>query len=340
MKPILGITMGDPAGVGAEIIVKALSHSEIYDITIPVVIGEKTILEDALSFLSSNLKINTINDIADAKGNCSQINLLDLNNIEINDFEYGQINKKAGKASIEYILKAIDLANSKVIEGIVTAPIHKKAINLAGFKYSGHTEILADKTSTRDYAMMLTDKDMRVIHVSTHVSLRKACELVKKDRILKVIRLADTTVKKMGIDKPRIAVAGLNPHAGDEGLFGNEEFDEIIPAIKVAEKENIYVEGPIPSDTLFSKLVGKLYDIAVVMYHDQGHIPMKLNGFKYNKSKERWDTIKGVNATVGLPIIRTSVDHGVAFDIAGEGKANEESMIAAIKMAASFIRGE
>ncbi len=333
-RPILGITMGDPAGIGAEIIVKALASKEIYQIARPVVIGDKTVLEKMVKILSSNLKLNIVKEVDQIKGILGEIDLLDLNNISIGDFKFGEISSSAGQAAMEYIFKGIDLANTGVIDGIVTGPIHKEAINLAGYKYAGHTEILADKTGTKDYAMMLTHEDMRVIHVSTHVSLRKACDLVKKDRIFTVIQLADMVVKRLGIAEPRIAVAGLNPHAGEQGLFGDEELKEIIPAINQATEEGIKVDGPIPPDTLFSKLSGKQYDIAVVMYHDQGHIPMKVTGFKYNEITDRWDDIKGVNMTVGLPIIRTSVDHGVAFDKAGQGEANEESMVEAIKMAA------
>ena len=333
-RPILGITMGDPAGIGAEIIVKALASKEIYQIARPVVIGDKKVLEKMLKILSSNLELNIINEINQVKGILGEIDLLDLNNVAIADFKFGEISSSAGQAAMEYIFKGIDLANAGVIDGIVTGPIHKEAINLAGYKYAGHTEILADKTGTKDYAMMLTHEDMRVIHISTHVSLRKACDLVKKDRIFTVIQLADMVIKRLGIAEPRIAVAGLNPHAGEQGLFGDEELKEIIPAINQAAEEGIQVDGPIPPDTLFSKLSGKQYDIAVVMYHDQGHIPMKVTGFKYNEITDRWDDIKGVNMTVGLPIIRTSVDHGVAFDKAGQGEANEESMIEAIKMAA------
>jgi len=218
----------------------------------------------------------------------------------------------------------------------VTGPIHKEAIKAAGSPYAGHTEIFAFRTKTKNYAMMLADKNLRVIHVSTHVSLRQACDLVKKERVLMVINLANKAMKDLGIKNPKIGVAGLNPHAGEGGLFGKEEIEEIIPAIVQAKKEGIDVEGPIPPDTIFSKTIGRQYNIAVVMYHDQGHIPMKVIGFKYNKETNKWSTMSGVNITVGLPIIRTSVDHGVAFGKAGEGRANEESMVEAIKMAINF----
>ena len=335
-KPIISITMGDPAGIGAEITVKALSKREIYSLAIPVVIGSKAVMEDAISFIPANVSLNVIEDIKQTKGKYGIIDLFDLDNITLDDFKYGMASAAAGKASIEYIFKAIELAKEGIVDAVITGPIHKEAINAAGYKYAGHTEIFADKTNTKGYAMMLADGDMRVIHVSTHVSLRNACELVKKDRVLTVIRLANKTLKKLGFEEPRISVAGLNPHAGEQGLFGTEEIDEIFPAINEAKKEGINVEGPIPPDTIFSKVIGKQYDIAVVMYHDQGHIPIKVTGFKYNKKTNKWSSVSGVNVTLGLPIVRTSVDHGVAFGKAGEGRANEESMVQAIKMAVDF----
>lgn len=335
-KPVIGITMGDPAGIGAEIIVKALSEEELYNNAFPVVIGSSNFIKDAVNFIPSNLEINTVDNISDIKGEYGVIDILDLKNIGLNDIKYGEIDARAGKASIEYIFKGIDLAKKRYIDAIVTGPINKEAINLAGYKYSGHTEILAEKTDTEDYAMMLAEDKMKVIHVSTHVSLREACDLVKKDRVLTVIRLADQALKELGYDNPKIAVAGLNPHSGEQGLFGREEIEEIEPAVHQAQKENIDASGPIPPDTVFSKVRGGQYDIAVVMYHDQGHIPMKVTGFHYNNKTDKWNSISGVNVTVGLPIIRTSVDHGTAFEIAGEGKANEDSMIEAFDMAVNF----
>ncbi len=336
-RPIICITMGDPAGIGAEITVKALSDEKIYEGSIPVVIGSRAVINDALKFIPSNLNLNIIKSANEAKGEYGTIDLLDMNNIELTDFKYGEINAKAGKASIDYILEGIELAKSGAVDAVVTGPIHKEAINAAGYKYAGHTEIFAEKTDTSDFAMMLADEQMRVIHVSTHVSLRQACDLVKKDRVLTVIRLADMAVKKLGIENPRVGVAGLNPHAGEQGLFGREEIEEIKPAIDMAVEEGINAEGPVPPDTIFSKVRGGQYDIAVVMYHDQGHIPMKVTGFKYDDKTNKWSSVSGVNATVGLPIIRTSVDHGVAFGKAGEGRANEESMVEAIKMAIAFV---
>jgi len=337
-KPIIAITIGDPAGIGAEIAVRALGNEEIYKKSKPVIIGSRCVIDDALKFIPSNLKLNVIKDTQESKGEFGTIDLLDLNNITLAEFDYGKVNEKAGKASLEYIYKGIDLAMEGQVDAVVTGPIHKEAIKAAGSPFAGHTEIFATRTQTKDYAMMLTDESLRVIHVSTHVSLRQACDLVRKERVLTVIRLADKALKDLGIKNPKIGVAGLNPHAGEGGLFGHEELEEIIPAIEEAKKENTTVDGPVPPDTIFSKVIGGQYDIAVVMYHDQGHIPMKVIGFKYNKDTNKWSSMSGVNVTVGLPIIRTSVDHGVAFGKAGEGRANEESMVEAIKMAIDFAK--
>ena len=337
-KPIIAITMGDPAGIGAEIIVRALHNEEIYRKSKPIVVGSKSVIEDAIKFIPSNLKVNIIKNMEEMRGEFGTIDLLDLDNIRLDEFDYGKVSAKAGKASLEYINRGIDLAMNGQVDAVVTGPIHKESIKEAGSSHAGHTEIFATRTKAKDYAMMLTDKHLKVIHVSTHVSLREACDLVKKDRVLTVIQLANQALKNLGVKDPKIAVSGLNPHAGEGGLFGREEIEEIIPAIKQAQKVGINVEGPIPPDTIFSKVIGGQYDIAVVMYHDQGHIPMKVTGFKYNRKTNKWSSMSDVNVTVGLPIIRTSVDHGVVFGKAGEGRANEESMIEAIQMAIQFIR--
>jgi len=222
------------------------------------------------------------------------------------------------------------------VDATVTNPLNKEAMNLAGHHFSGHTEIYAYYTGTEHYTMMLAHKDLRVVHVSTHVSLREACDRVKKDRVLEVIRIADKACRDMGIASPRIGVAGLNPHCGEGGLFGREEIDEITPAIEAARTAGINAQGPIPPDTIFSKALGGWYDIVVAMYHDQGHIPLKVVGFVYDREKQAWSAVEGVNITLGLPIIRTSVDHGTAFDQAGTGKANELSLKNAIEYAVRF----
>jgi 4-hydroxythreonine-4-phosphate dehydrogenase len=267
------------------------------------------------------------------------VDVIDMNNVDMDRLAYKTVSAITGRASYEYIAKVIELALAGEIDATVTGPVHKGAINAAGIPHVGHTEIFAELTRTKDYAMMLAEGDFRVVHVSTHVSLRDAIERVKKKRILKVIELADETLRKLAVDEPRIAVAGLNPHAGEGGLFGREEIDEIIPAVKEARAAGRNVDGPIPPDTVFPKMKGGQYDVVVVMYHDQGHIPTKLSGFSYDRATDTWLTMSGVNVTLGLPIVRSSVDHGVAFDKAGEGRANPDSMVQAMELAVRLVQG-
>ena len=332
-KPLIGISAGDPAGIGPEITAKTLTLQKIYDLCRPLVVCDAAVMEAAVVFSNLSQTVNIVEDPSQGLYELGTIDVLDLKNVDMDTLEYKKVAPMTGKASFEYIKRVIELAMAGTIDATVTGPINKESINAAGYHYAGHTEIYGEFTGTKDYAMMLTDGNFRVVHVSTHVSLREAIERVKKPRINTVIRLANTTLKKLGIAEPRIAVAGLNPHAGEDGLFGTEEIDEIIPAIKQAKSEGIWVDGPIPGDTVFSKMQGGQYDIVVVMYHDQGHIPTKFSGFKYDKSTNTWLTMSGVNVTIGLPIIRASVDHGTAFGKAGEGRANPESMIQAIEMA-------
>ncbi len=332
-RPLIGISVGDPSGIGPEITAKALSLREIYDLSKPLVVAEKEMLEEAIQFSKLNLKTHCISFPKEGLYRFGTIDLLDVKNVDGKSVRHKMVSAEYGRASFEYVRKVIELAMTKEIDATVTGPISKEAINLAGFHYSGHTEIYADLTQTKDYAMMLVHDQFRVIHVSTHVSLREACDLVKKDRVYRVIRLGYEAVKRLGVENPKIAVAGLNPHAGEDGLFGREEIEEIQPAIKQAQNENFNVEGPIPPDTVFSKMQGAQYDLVVVMYHDQGHIPTKLVGFQYDDKTKTWGSMSGVNITCGLPIIRVSVDHGTAFGKAGEGRANPESMIQAIKTA-------
>ena len=328
-REVIAITMGDPAGVGSEIIIKALGRMEVYEISIPIVIGDYEALYDAIRFCNSNLRLNEITDPDDALGEYGTVDFIDLKYLSKDGWDYKKNSKVCGEASFNYIIYAIRLATENRVSAVVTAPISKESINLAGHHYSGHTEIFAEYTSTNKYAMLLASKNIRVIHVSTHVSLREACRRVKKGRILEVIELADEGARLLDIKKPKIAVAGLNPHCSENGLFGTEEVNEIMPAIEAAKRKGIDVVGPESPDTVFTKCAGGQYDIVVAMYHDQGHIPLKLNGF--NLSKDGSESVSGINCTIGLPIVRTSVDHGTAFGKAGEGRANEESMIDAIE---------
>jgi 4-hydroxythreonine-4-phosphate dehydrogenase len=340
VKPLLGITMGDPAGIGAEIIVKSLARESVHKICLPLVIGDFRVMQQAsreITKLNLDIKRFDRDHIPAASAfHPGRINVLNLANIDPAHLEYGKISATCGRAAFEYIETAIRLAVEGKINGTVTAPIHKEALNLAGISYAGHTEIYASLTGTKDYAMMLAEGDFRVIHVSTHVSLREAIELVKKERILAVIRLAWDMLRRIGVVNPRIAVAGLNPHASDGGLFGNEEQREIAPAVAEARSLGMQVNGPLPPDTCFSSTLGGQFDAAVAMYHDQGHIPVKVKGFRWDNKQKKWTSVSGINITLGLPIIRTSVDHGVAFGKAGKGTASEDSMVAAIELAAKL----
>jgi 4-hydroxythreonine-4-phosphate dehydrogenase len=332
-RPLIGISVGDPSGIGPEITVKALSLREIYDFCRPLAVAEAEMMSAAVKFSGLDQRVNPISAPDEGLYTHGIIDVLDMKNIDATSIRHKIVSADCGRASFEYIKRLIELALSKQIDATVTGPISKEAMNQAGFHYSGHTEIYAEFTHTKDYAMMLMHDQFRVIHVSTHVSLREACDRVKKERIYKVIILADQTLKQLGIEDPRIAVSGLNPHAGEGGLFGREEIEEIVPAIREAVTSGMNAEGPIPPDTVFSKMKGGQYDIVVVMYHDQGHIPTKLMGFDYDEKTKTWGSMSGVNITCGLPIIRVSVDHGTAFGKAGEGRANPESMIQAIDIA-------
>lgn len=325
--------MGDPAGIGPEIIIKTLALAEVYNRCSPIIVGDAAVMEKEARSLKTSLKINAIQSVSEAKFEFGTIDVFDLKNVDANELQPGVVSAMAGKAAFEAVKKVIELALAEEIEATVTAPINKESIHKAGHKYSGHTEIYAHYTNTEKFAMLLADENFRVIHVSTHVSLRKACDLCKKDRILEVITLLNDACVQFGIKKPRIAVAGLNPHAGENGLFGDEEITEIIPAIEAANKMGFLVEGPLPPDTMFVKAVQGKYDGCVAMYHDQGHIPFKLEGFKWDNEKQTMKSVKGVNITLGLPIIRASVDHGTAFEIAGQGIASADAMLVAIDYA-------
>lgn len=321
--------MGDAAGVGPEIIDKALSKKEMYEISRPLVIGELSVLQDALKVAKVNLNFNSIQTPSSAKFEQGTVDVIDLKNIKLSELKMGKAQAMNGKASVEYVEKAVELAMKGEIEAIVTAPLSKEAMNLAGYNYPGHTEILAHLTNTKDYSMMLAAGKLRVTHVTTHVSMKQACSLIKKDRVLKIIRVTNDAIKKLGIEKPKIAVAGLNAHAGEKGLFGDEEIKEISPAIEEAKKIGIDAIGPMPPDSVFLRASKGEYDAVVAMYHDQGHIPLKMIGFE-----------NGVNVTIGLPIIRTSVDHGTAYGRAGLrlGTGDPTSLEEAIKLAVQMAK--
>lgn len=332
--PILAITAGDPAGSGPEITARAFGDSYVYELCRPIVIGDPCMMQQALGFtgLTDKVKIHVIEDVKDAVYESGTMNVYDMQLIgDVSEIELGKISAAAGEAGFLYVAKAIELAMAGEVDGTITNAISKEAINLAGHHYSGHTEIYAEYTGTKKYCMMLAHNDFRVVHVSTHVSLREACDRCKKERILDVIEMADRVCRDLGIEKPKVAVAGLNPHCGEHGMFGREEIEEITPAIEAAKERGIDAVGPCPPDTVFSQAIGGWYDIVVCMYHDQGHIPTKVQGFVYDREQKMWNAVAGINITLGLPIIRVSVDHGTAYDHAGKGDANELSLINSIE---------
>ena len=339
---IIGITMGDPASIGPEITAKALSDPSVYERCKPLVVGDVPVMEEALKItgLSGKLKIHTIGDVSEALFEYGTIDVYHMGMVDMDKLQRGKVSAMAGNAAFQYVKKVIGLAMDHKIDATVTNALNKEAMNLAGHHYSGHTEIYADYTGTRKYTMMLAHENLRVVHVSTHVSLREACDRVKKDRILEVIRIAHQACRLLGISQPKIGVAGLNPHSGENGMFGREEIEEITPAIQAARDEGIQADGPVPPDTVFSKARGGWYDIVVAMYHDQGHIPLKVVGFVYNQEEQKWDAVAGVNITLGLPIIRASVDHGTAFDQAGTGLASELSLTNAMDYAIRMAETE
>ncbi len=335
VKPILGITMGDPASIGPEITVKALSRPDVYEICRPLVVGDACMLEKAKAIVGhEEIVIHPVSSVSEALFVPGTIDVYDMHLVNAETLPIGQVSVEAGEAAFRYVTKVIELANRDEIDGTVTNAFNKEAINKAGHHFSGHTEVYAQYTGTKKYCMMLAHQNMRVTHVSTHVSLREACNRVRKERVLDVIRMSDEACRDLGIEHPRVAVAGLNPHCGEGGLFGDEEIREITPAIEAARAEGIDASGPFPPDSIFSKLRGGWYDIVVCMYHDQGHIPLKVVGFVYNQEAGKWDAVEGINLTLGLPIVRVSVDHGTAFDQAGTGQANELSLMNAIDYAA------
>ena len=327
LKPLVGITMGDPAGIGPEIIVKAWPHPEVHAWCRPLAVGDARIFRRALAVCGLSLELRPIRDPARAKPSPRALYVLDVPSITPVRAVPGRLASACGRAAVRSVLAAIDRALAGDLDAVVTAPLNKEAMRLARYRFDGHTEIFGARTRARRVAMMLVVGPMRVIHVSTHTALRVACRKVSQRRVLETIRLAHAAVRQFGVRAPRVAVAGLNPHAGEGGLFGREEIREIIPAISAARQEGINALGPFPPDTVFYRARRGEFDCVVAMYHDQGHIPMKLLGFD-----------RGVNVTVGLPIVRTSVDHGTAFDIAGQGIADERSLVEAIRVAARLAR--
>jgi 4-hydroxythreonine-4-phosphate dehydrogenase len=320
---VIAITMGDPTGIGPEIVAKVFAEDPTPR---AVVVGDVAMMRRAVALVDAPLEVHAIDEPAEARFEPGVVDVLGVTDLP-DDLPFGRVDARGGDAAFRYVQKGVELALADEVHAVATGPLNKEAMHLAGHRFPGHTEILAELTGVRDYAMMLVADELRVVHVSTHVSLAEAIRRVEPERELTVIRLADRSLRQLGIDAPRVAVAGLNPHAGEAGLFGTEDRDVIAPAVEAARAEGIDASGPWPPDTVFMQARRGRFDIVVVQYHDQGHIPIKLMGF---------DT--GVNVTVGLPFFRTSVDHGTAFDIAGTGRADHASMRAALDLAATLAR--
>ena len=324
-RPIIGITMGDAAGVGPEIIMKAMAVPEVYEMSRPLVIGDARRLRKAGQIVASKLSVRPIQKPEEAAFRPGEVEVVDLPIIP-EDLPFGKLSATAGDAAFKFIQRAVELAMAGRIDGICTAPLNKEALHAGGHKYPGHTELLAKLSGTEEVSMMLATPKMRVIHVTTHIGLLDAIEKIEPALVERTIRRGHDALVRSGMAHPRIAVCAINPHAGEGGLFGRgEEETKVIPGIKAARARGIEVEGPLPADTLFFRAGRGDFDLVVAMYHDQGHGPVKVLGLE-----------AGVNITVGLPFVRTSVDHGTAFDIAGTGKADERSLVQALRDAVAL----
>jgi 4-hydroxythreonine-4-phosphate dehydrogenase len=329
-KPIIGITMGDPAGVGPEIIVKALLSSEVGSLCRPVVIGDGAVLQQVRDRCGLKGEIRSVESIETPLPPPQTVEVLDLHKVDLSHLKPGTPGRTSGEAAAAYIIKAAELALAKQIDAVTTAPINKEILNAAGYTYPGHTEFFAALSGTDDFGMMMVGGGLRIMLTTIHLSIRDVPRHIKKGAVLRAIRLAHRAMRFFPVpdpDRPRIAVAALNPHAGEGRLFGTEEWDDILPAIREARGEGIEASDPLPADTLFYKAREGYYDAVVAMYHDQGLIPIKLLAFG-----------RAVNVTIGLPFIRTSVDHGTAYDIAGKDSADPRSLIEAIRLAVEMVR--
>jgi 4-phospho-D-threonate 3-dehydrogenase / 4-phospho-D-erythronate 3-dehydrogenase len=328
-RPLIAITMGDAAGIGPEVVVKAFASGTIYRICRPLLIGSGVVIESVIGSLGCRMELHIVEKAAEVKGNEGVIDVLDLHNLTTDDFIVGKVCRSCGKASMDYIAAAADLAMRGEVAAIVTSPINKEATVVAGYGDIGHLEFLARLSHAREYATMLVTGPLRVVHLTTHYPLKEACSHVTRSRILSRLKLIQESFSRWGIPHPRIGVAALNPHGGEGGLFGREEMDEIAPAVIEAIALNIDARGPFPADTIFTRAIAGEFDVVLAMYHDQGHIPIKVHNFR-----------DSVSVALGLPFIRTSVDHGTAFDIAGKGIADCRSLEEAVRVAVELVKGK
>jgi 4-phospho-D-threonate 3-dehydrogenase / 4-phospho-D-erythronate 3-dehydrogenase len=324
-RPVIAITIGDAAGIGPEVVVKALLSAGVYRLCRPLVIGAAPAVEATLRLIKEAPAVRKVSGAREAQGDHGTIDLLDMNDLTDGDIVYGKISAACGRASMEFIDRAARLASAGDVAAIVTAPINKEATALAGYTDVGHLEYLARITGSKQYATMLVSGTLRAVHLTTHHSVAEACRMVTKERVLARLVLTDTSFRSWGFARPRIGVAALNPHGGEGGMMGSEEIEHITPAVREAVSRGIDARGPYPADSIFNRAIAGEFDAVLAMYHDQGHIAIKVHGFE-----------QSVSVALGLPFIRTSVDHGTAFDIAGKGIADAKGMEEAIKVAVSL----
>jgi 4-hydroxythreonine-4-phosphate dehydrogenase len=322
-RPVIGITMGDPLGIGPEILVKALHSHELHNVCVPVVLGDPDVMQTALFRFSIPLTLHRIDHPAQGKKEPGFLNLMAVSALKLDMSALPSMTPAIGQAMADYIHTAVDMAMAGQIDAMVTGPITKTGLKMAGSSFHGHTELIAHQTGTRKFAMMLAGETLKVVLVTIHMPLARVPASLTPEKILETVHLTNTDLKtRFNVPEPRLAVAGLNPHAGEDGLFGTEEQQIIIPAVRAARDQGIDIQGPMPPDTVFNHAIRTGCDAVVCMYHDQGLIPFKLIHFK-----------DGVNITLGLPVIRTSVDHGTAYDIAWKGQADPASMVQAVRTA-------
>lgn len=324
-RQIIAIPMGDAAGIGPEIAVKSLTNKEIYDVCKPVIVGDLDVIQKAVNITKSDVEINNIDDPENGIYKIGTIDVIDLNNIDAENLKYGEVSAKCGEAAYEYIKKSVELAMDKKVSALATTPINKESLKAAKVPYIGHTEMLEALSESEDPLTMFEVKGMRIFFLTRHLSLKDAINQMTKERVHDYLLRCDKALERLGLDSKKFAVAGLNPHSGEGGLFGMEEVNEIKPGIEMAKKDGIDVVGPVPADSVFYQALNGKYDAVLSLYHDQGHIAAKMTDFHMT-----------VSITNGLPFLRTSVDHGTAFDIAGQNIAESISMEECIKVAAEY----
>lgn len=327
-RSYIAVPMGDPAGIGPEIVIKALASEELAENAACAVIGNRAVLENATAFTGSKIKINEIKFPTEGKYETGILNLINIDNVDMTKFKIGEISGMCGRAAFDYIAKSIELAVKGEVAAVATTPINKESLKAGGVNFIGHTEIFGELTGTKDPLTMFEVRGMRVFFLSRHVSLRKACDMVKKDRIIEYVKRCIEVLKKLGVTEGKMAIAGLNPHSGEHGLFGFEEVEEVIPAVEELQAQGYPVEGPIGADSVFHLALQGKFNSVLSLYHDQGHIATKTLDFE-----------RTISITGGMPILRTSVDHGTAFDIAGKNIASPVSLIEAVRLAAKYAPG-